>query len=97
LLMYGPRIATQFVIIQCTMEKQTISFRLDPEKLEALDAIAKAMERDRTFVLNEAVRSYLDIQEWQMDHIKAGLDQAERGELIDHPEVNRLARTWRRR
>jgi predicted transcriptional regulator len=95
--MYRPRIATQFVIIQCSMEKQTISFRLDPEKLEALDAIAKAMERDRTFVLNEAVRSYLDIQEWQMDHIKAGLDQAEKGELIDHPEVNRLARTWRRR
>jgi predicted transcriptional regulator len=95
--MYGPRIATQFVIIQRSMEKQTISFRIDPEKLEALDAIAKAMERDRTFVLNEAVRSYLDIQEWQMDHIKAGLDQAERGELIDHPEVNRLARTWRRR
>jgi predicted transcriptional regulator len=95
--MYCPRIATQFVIIQRSMEKQTISFRIDPEKLEALDAIAKAMERDRTFVLNEAVRSYLDIQEWQMDHIKAGLDQAERGELIDHPEVNRLARTWRRR
>ena len=58
------------------MEKQTISFRLDPEKLEALAAIAKAMERDRTFVLNEAVRSYLDIQEWQMDHIKAGLAMA---------------------
>jgi predicted transcriptional regulator len=95
--MYCPRIATQFVIIQRSMEKQTISFRIDPEKLEALDAIAKAMERDRTFVLNEAVRSYLDIQEWQMDHIKAGLDQAERGELIDHPEVNRVARTWRRR
>jgi predicted transcriptional regulator len=78
------------------MEKQTISFRLDSEKLQALDALAKAMERDRTFVLNEAVRSYLDIQQWQMDHIKAGLEEAKTGELIDHPEVNRLVRSWRR-
>jgi predicted transcriptional regulator len=79
------------------MEKHTISFRLDSDKLEALDAIAKSQDRDRTFILNEAIRSYLDIQQWQIEHIKAALRQAEAGELIDHAEVNRLAKSWRRR
>jgi predicted transcriptional regulator len=79
------------------MEKHTISFRLDSDKLEALDAIAKSQDRDRTFILNEAIRSYLDIQQWQIEHIKTALRQAEAGELIDHAEVNRLAKSWRRR
>jgi predicted transcriptional regulator len=84
-------------LIQHIMEKQTISFRLDSDKLEALDMIAKALERDRTFVLNEAVRSYLDIQKWQIEHIKSSLHQAEAGELIDHDELKRSTRHWRRR
>jgi predicted transcriptional regulator len=86
-----------YCLIPRIMEKHTISFRLDSDKLEALDTIAKALERDRTFVLNEAVRSYLDIQKWQIEHIKSSLRQAEAGELIDHDELKRSARHWRRR
>ncbi len=79
------------------MEKHTISFRLDADKVEALDHVAKALDRDRTYVLNEAVRNYLEVQQWQIEHIKAGLRQAERGELIDNAEVKRISKTWRRR
>jgi predicted transcriptional regulator len=79
------------------MDKQTISFRLDTDKVEALDEVAKSLDRDRTYVLNEAVRNYLEVQQWQIEHIKAGLRQAERGELIDNGEVKRISKTWRRR
>jgi RHH-type transcriptional regulator, rel operon repressor / antitoxin RelB len=79
------------------MDKQTISFRLDLDKVEALDKVAKALERDRTFVLNEAVRSYLDIQRWQIAHINASIREAEAGDLADHTAVKRLPKNWRRR
>jgi RHH-type transcriptional regulator, rel operon repressor / antitoxin RelB len=79
------------------MDKQTISFRLDADKVEALDEVAKSLDRDRTYVLNEAVRNYLEVQQWQVEHIKEGLRQAERGELIDNAEVKRIVKTWRRR
>jgi predicted transcriptional regulator len=45
------------------MEKQTISFRLDSDKVDALDVLAKALDRDRTYLLNEAVSAYLDVQQ----------------------------------
>jgi predicted transcriptional regulator len=74
--------------------KKTVSFRLEPEKVAALDRLAKAQTRDRTFLLNEAVDAYLDAQHWQIEHIKEGVTQADAGMGRDHEEVRAK---WRRR
>jgi len=79
------------------MDKQTVSFRLDSDKLEALDSLAAAVDRNRSDLLNEAVRSYLEIQQWQVEQIKASLRQADAGELIPHSEVKKTAAKWYRR
>ena len=70
-----------------TTNKKTISFRLEPEKVAALDKLAKAQTRDRTFLLSEAVDAYLDVQCWQIEHITEGLRQADAGMGRDHKEV----------
>ena len=41
------------------MDKQTLSFRLDSDKAGALDALAEALDRDRSYLLNEAVTAYI--------------------------------------
>ena len=79
------------------MEKHTVSFRLDSDKVSALDTLARALDRDRSYLLNEAVESYLEVQQWQVDQIKAGIRQADRGKLIDHADVKRMAARWRRK
>jgi predicted transcriptional regulator len=78
------------------MDKQTISFRLDSDKVEALDELAEALERDRTYLLNEAVRAYLEVQQWQVAQIRASLCQADAGDLVSHEEVRKMAGKWRR-
>ncbi len=77
-----------------TAHKKTISFRLEGRKVAALDQLAKAQTRDRTFLLNEAVDAYLDMQRWQIEHIEEGLRQAEAGMGTDHEEVRAK---WQRR
>ena len=79
------------------MDKQTISFRLDPKKVSALDTLAEALDRDRSYLLNEAVTAYLDVQQWQIEQIKEGLRQADSGRLVDHSKVKKLAARWRSR
>lgn len=78
------------------MDKQTISFRLDAKKVDALDDLAQALDRDRSYLLNEAVTSYLDVQRWQMEQIKEGIGQANSRKLVEHSKVKRLAARWRR-
>ena len=78
------------------MGKSTITFRLDSAKREALDTIAEVNDRDRSYVLNEAIDAYLDVHEWQVEHIKQGLRQAQAGQFATEKEVRRAFARWRR-
>ncbi|HTW45447.1 MAG TPA: ribbon-helix-helix domain-containing protein [Acidobacteriaceae bacterium] len=69
--------------------QKTVSFRIDADKVEALDKIAANMKRDRTFLLNEAVEAYL---EWnaEFEHlIRQGQEDVRRGRWVDHEDVRR--------
>ena len=79
------------------MEKQIVSFQLDSEKIEALDALAAVLGCDRSCLLNEAVDAYLDIQQWQFQHIQTSIRQADAGRFIQHKGVRKMAAKWRHR
>jgi len=53
---------------------RTISFRIDSDKVAQLDVIAKAMNRDRSYLLNEAVENYLCEQRRFIAMVEEGLD-----------------------
>ena len=61
------------------MLKETLTVRIHPETRKALDAIAAAVDRDRSHVVNEALTAYVETHRWQMDHIRQGLREAEAG------------------
>jgi predicted transcriptional regulator len=84
------------IVLLSHMGKHTVSFRLDADKVTALDTLAEAQDRDRTYLLNEAVAAYLDVQKWQMEQIKKSLNQADAGALLPHSKVKRAVRSWRR-
>lgn len=68
---------------------KTVSFRIDSDKVEALDKIAAHMRRDRSFLLNEAVDAYLD---WSAEFermVREGQRAAREGRFIEHEEVLR--------
>ena len=61
------------------MDKETVTFRIEAQKKEALDAVAAGLDRDRSYILNQAVDNYLDLHRWQLEHIKNALRQAKTG------------------
>lgn len=77
------------------MAKLGISLRIDDSKIEELDQLAKATKRDRTFVINEAIESYLEVNKWQIDHIKASLKQANAEEFATAGDVEKVLKKWR--
>lgn len=79
------------------MDKQTVSFRLPPDKVAALDALADARARDRTYLLSEAVDAYLDTQHWHLEQIQAGIAEADAGALVSQEKVKAMAAKWRHR
>jgi RHH-type transcriptional regulator, rel operon repressor / antitoxin RelB len=77
------------------MASQGISLRIASEKLEQLDQLAETQKRDRTFVINEAIDAYLELQRWQLDHIKASVAEADAGEFVSAQKVARALKKWR--
>jgi predicted transcriptional regulator len=77
-------------------ELKTISFRMPAEKVDTLDALAETMERDRTYLLNEAVERYLELNEYHIKLIEKGLRAAEAGDFVPQAEMKRLIARMRR-
>ena len=69
------------------MAKENITFRLDSAKRATLDKIAAGIDRDRSYLLNEAVTVYLDMHQWQIEEIQQGLVEAEAGDFASEDEV----------
>ena len=69
------------------MKQSNISFRADTNRIKALDIVASALDRDRSYVINEAINAYLELHQWQMKHIQEGLRQADAGEFATEEEV----------
>lgn len=70
---------------------KTISFRIDPDKVATLDSIAANMDRDRSYLLNEAVASYLEDHAHFAALVEEGLQASRESRLVDHEDVMRLA------
>ena len=77
-------------------EKQTVSitFKTDQQKREALDQIAQDLDRDRSYILNEAINNYLDLYHWQVKQIEKGIEAAEAGDFSTEEEIQAAIAKW---
>ena len=77
------------------MTKATLSFRTETDVRDRLDKLAEARRRDRSFLINEAIEQYLDLQNWQEARILEGITEADRGEFASDEEVEAVFAKWR--
>ncbi len=70
--------------------KQGVSLRIDEDKIEQLDSLAEATQRDRSFLISEAIDNYLEVQKWQIKHIKAALKQADSKVFATENDLNKI-------
>ena len=72
------------------MPQSSTSFRTDPETLSSLDEIAKDMGRSRNWVLNKAIKDFIEYQKWFKEQVQEGLEAADKGEFATDQEINDL-------
>jgi predicted transcriptional regulator len=62
------------------MAKKLVAFNIDSDDLTKLDAYAANLERDRTYVLNQAVKMYIADAEREAREDEEAIAQIKRGE-----------------
>jgi predicted transcriptional regulator len=72
----------------------TMTIRLEPEIKERLDLLAAATHRSKSFLAAEAIRQYVELNEWQVAEIRAALAEADAGDFASDEEVEAVAARW---
>ncbi len=77
-------------------EKPTVSitFKTEQQKREALDQIAEEMDRDRTYILNEAINNYLELYHWQARQLEKAIAAADAGDFSTDEEIQATIAKW---
>ena len=66
------------------------TIRLDDEMLARLDALAADTDRSRNWIAAKAIESYIELNAWQIEQIKAGLAEADRGEFVTEADLDAI-------
>ncbi len=69
------------------MSKQTITIRTKSSTVEQITAIAEAMDRSRNWVIEDALKQYIDQQAWYLEGIQRAQASLEAGDGIPHEEL----------
>jgi predicted transcriptional regulator len=78
--------------------EKTVSFRAESEKIDALDSLAAAQDRPRSYLINEAISNYIELHAYQDALVRKGLEDMRKGRIVSHEEVvKRLKKTGRAR
>ena len=80
------------------MADSVLTLRIDAKLRKKLDRLAESTQRSRAFLAAEAIREYVDVNEWQVEEIKKGIAEADAGDFASDEEVAKtIARLTRRR
>ncbi|MBW2368323.1 MAG: ribbon-helix-helix protein, CopG family [Deltaproteobacteria bacterium] len=70
------------------------TIRIDADKLNRVDGIAKTLNRSRSWVINQAVDRFLSYEEWFVNEVTDGMAEVARGEIAAHDETVEKFRKW---
>ena len=69
------------------MKNISISIRMEEETISKINKIAELEDRDRSYIINKAVKEYLEYQEYILQQINEGIKDIEEGRVYSEKEV----------
>jgi len=74
---------------------EVMTIRVDRKTKARLEKLARVMDRTKSYVAAEAIRAYVDLNEWQIAEITAALKEADAGDFATEKQVQAVMRKWR--
>jgi len=72
----------------------TVTLRLDDVVKEKLEKLAASTHRSRSFLAAEAIKAYVESNEWQIAEIQQAMQEADAKDFASEAEVNAVQKKW---
>ena len=73
----------------------TITIRLEDEVKDRLGRLAESTHRSKSYLAAEAIREFIESNEWQIAETRAALKEANAGDFASDQDVQTLATKWK--
>lgn len=73
----------------------TMTIRLEEEVRDRLDRLAESTQRSKSFLAAEAIREFVENNEWQIAEIRAALKEANAGDFASDKDLAAVAKKWK--
>jgi len=70
------------------------TIRMEDTVLDRVDSMAKSVNRSRTWLINQAVEQFLSYEEWFVQEVQDGVNEAANGELASQEKVEQRFAKW---
>lgn len=71
-----------------------MTIRLEPELKQRLDQLAEATHQSKSVLAVEALRGFIELNEWQIQEIEDAVKEADHGEFASDKDVNETFSRW---
>ncbi|MFZ2007358.1 MAG: hypothetical protein WB697_20380 [Stellaceae bacterium] len=65
-----------------------VTARIDARLNAKLDALARGVRRSKSYLAAEAIAAYVELNEWQIGEIEAGIAELDAGEALSAEQAN---------
>ncbi|MBB6521843.1 CopG family ribbon-helix-helix protein [Pseudoteredinibacter isoporae] len=72
----------------------TMTVRLDDELKDQLEQLAQVTHRSKSFLAAEAIRDFIDLNQWQLQEISEALKEADNGDFASDKSVKKTLAKW---
>ena len=76
-------------------QTSTMTIRLGSDLKDRLDKLAAVTQRSKSFLAADAVREYVELNEWQLEEIQSALREADEADFAADEDVENLFAKWR--
>ena len=73
----------------------TVTIRLEDVTKDKLEKLAGATHRSRSFLAAEAIKAYVESNEWQINEIHEAIKEADAGDFATDAEVQAVIDKWK--
>ncbi len=75
-------------------QSSTMTIRLEADLKARLDKLADVTHRSKSFLAAEAVREYIELNEWQLQEIQKAVTEADAGDFASEESVSAAFGKW---
>ena len=75
---------------EVAMKTEAFTVRTESRKVKQLDKLAGRLYRSRNYLVNQAIDQLLELNAWQEEKTRAGIQAADEGRFVSDTEMDRI-------